>query len=226
MVMMEEVQLEVGHIWNLIGEISKPIQADLRASIDENDQDNLPFIRQHLATYYPPIFVACDAVEQVYVHANSMIDAQAQRIVAVAKASVATEAKREAQDHPKIKRAGKRNKTEEDPKLAGFDAYNIKDEDRQKALTQYYSKRDLWSSDEYNTVWLKNFVIPGAKIPPVQILCQYDVYKTIYHCTGKWGMETLIDILKDAGHQVIGIRDESRKFEDCLRYKVVTSEPF
>lgn len=221
-----EVEFEAGHIWSIVGAISKSVQAELRASIDEDDQDNITFLRQQLATYYPPVFVACDAIEQVYVQANSMLDAQARRLVAVAKASVATETKREAEDQVKIKRAGKRTKVDETRKPAGFDAYNIREEDRQKAFAQYYSKRDLWSPDEYNADWLKKYVIPGSKIAPSQVLCQYDLYKTIYHCTGKWGMETLIDILTEAGHQAIGIRDETQKFEDMLRYKVVTSEPF
>lgn len=221
-----EVEFEAVTVWSLVGEISKSVQAELRASIDESDQDDIAFLRKHLATYYPPIFAACDAIEQVYVHANLMLDAQARRLIAVAKAAMAMEAKREVEDQVKIKRAGKRTKSDETRKPAGFDAYTIRDEDRQKAFAQYYSKRDLWSPDEYNADWLKKYVIPGSKIAPSQVLCQYDLYKTIYHCTGKWGMETLIDILTEAGHQAIGIRDETQKFEDMLRYKVVTSEPF
>lgn len=221
-----EVGLDLDLVWNIVGEISKPLQAELRASIDESDQYDASFIKQHLATYYPPVFRACDAIEQTYADANIMITAQASRVIAVARSSLALETKREAGDHPENKKAPKRNKGASGFKPAGFDAYRVSDENKRKALAQYYSKRDLWSPDEYGKEWLHNYVIPANKLHPEDVLCQYDVFKTIYHCTGKWGMETLMDILTEAGHRAIGIRNEAMKFEDMLRYKVVTSEPF
>jgi len=221
-----DVQLDSDLVWNIVGEISKSLQAELRASIDESDQGNLPFVRQHLATYYPPVFRACDAIEQAYIDANAMVTAQAQRVIAVARTSLTPEGKREAGERPQNKKAPKRTKGGEPLKPAGFDAYAIPEENKRKALAQYYSKRDLWSPDEYNAEWLRDYVLHGSKSCPADLLCQYDVFKTIYHCTGKWGMETLIDVLTDAGHRAIGIRDDTKKFEDCLRYKVVTSEPF
>lgn len=89
----------------------------------------------------------------------------------------------------------------------------------------WYTRKEPWSDsfsvDELAGLPAKNFR------GPMTFLTDRNKWRTLYHCTGQWGMNELAEIVRREGFEAVCARVKAIKADfEMLRYKVITTEPF
>lgn len=97
---------------------------------------------------------------------------------------------------------------------------------RDKTIARCVTQADWLNSRDHSREWLSRFSVIGQAVRAMDVLPDFDTYTTIYHCISYSAMEDMRDMLQDEGYLAFGIRDDSNKSEECVRYKVITNEPF
>ena len=213
------MELNASCIWELLNGASKELADELRMIIDHQDQFSAATIRRVLSEVSPAAFEYVAAVQEALTDANDLISGGVSRLTRVAKLAIAEEKKRrELSVSEKKGNTGKKRSREglsANPEESSVMDHTIVD--------SYYTKKDMWT-DLYN---VSHFAIPGSRIPAEGLISRYETYKTIYHCTSKWAMESLCEKLQTMGYEALCLRDTNVKYDlDMLRWKVITSQPY
>lgn len=226
----EPTVLNHERMWQFCDQLS--IATEVRSQLMQCDWEDSHIIRAVLELNFPREFEVLVTIESVCVRAQNFVQGCFADIFALA-------------NHPTVggrllpivlppitptpsSEEEKKKKGREQKKSRGVDTTTTKlvGGDRADLIRRHTSGRDILGEKDYGQNWLSKFVVIGTPMNAHDVLSDFETYTTIYHCCTQWGMEEVITILQDEGHLAFGIRDDSNKSEECVRYKVITNEPF
>lgn len=210
----------VTHLWQFCEQAG--ITQELKKDIPEEVQNDADVVRLCLQVKYPKVYELLKITEHTYELGTFFMQSVLNNMFRVANIYLQETTKElppskiapvTAAVQPQ-KSAPKKNKG--DPKTA----------DRTEVLNKYAIRRDILGKKDYGPDWLAKFAVVGTAVRAHSILTDYSQYTTIYHCYNAWGMEEIVNLLQDEGFLAFGIRDDVNKSEECVRYKVITNEPY
>lgn len=205
------ILLEAKPLWDLAESLG--ISQELKAYLRDGD-DSPAAVRLAICQHFPEFISTLEAVEGIFLAATDFVNACLSNALKQAPVYTPPRASTEAL----VQVAVLKKKKEE---------VLLRDKEGRKALIERCSfQKDLLSKEEYTPRWLSDYKIVGQPVTPSDVPDLFSTYSTIYHCLSEWGMDTLLDLLHADNYLAFGIRNESKRSEECVRFKVITNEPY
>lgn len=210
----------ITHLWEFCEHVG--ITQELKKDIPEEVQNDPEVVRLCLQSKYPKVYEFLRITEHTYELGTFFMQSVINNMFRVA-SIYRPETPKELPPQKTVPVAAAVPTQKSAPKKSKGDA---KIADRAELINRYTIRRDILGKKDYGSDWLAKFAVIGTAVRAHSILADYSQYTTIYHCYNAWGMEEIVNLLQDEGYLAFGIRDDVNKSEECVRYKVITNEPY
>lgn len=213
------IELDADRLWVVCDHLG--ISQELRSHLPPTHANNASSLRHAIVTLHPEFVDVLHGVEETFLAATVFVNAALGAILAQAPGCVVTPPVDVPRPPPALVQSPVSKKMkEESTKKAKTLA------ERTALINRCSSHRDVLGTRDYGRSYMSRFTIIGTAMRASDAMDEIANYNTIYHCTSLWGMEDLLDMLHDEDFLAFGICDEAKKSEECVRYKVITNEPF
>lgn len=211
------IELDADRLWLVCEHLG--ISQELQNYIPPADATNPSSIRTAIVDLHPEFVEVLHGVEGTFLAATVFLNSALYAILAQAPRRPPSADSVQIGQTPTLSPVSK--KTKEDSLRKGKTAA-----ERTALIDRCCSQRDVLGTKDYGRGYMSRFRIVGTALRASDAMQDIANYNTIYHCSSQWGMEELVDMLQDEGFLAFGICDEAKKSEECVRYKVITNEPF
>lgn len=208
------IALEEKALWDFA--LSVGISQELKAVLPAEDWNNPPAVRLAICQHFPEFIATLEAVEGTYLAATEFVNA-----------CLTTVLRQAPIFNPYTPRPGGEVIAKKTATKKKKEDTILRDKEGRSALIERCSsRRDVLGKVDYSPKWLSDYKVIGQPLTACDVPNIFSTYNTIYYCLTEWGMDTLLDLLHSEGFLAFGIRNDTVKSEECMRFKVITNEPF
>jgi hypothetical protein len=218
---------DAGKLWQFAEQMG--ISQELKDQLQERAWTDPEILRTYIALMHPRDFEVLKAVERTYEIGTNFMHHILHDLFHVALLPPsAAPVTVPVETPPPVANEDIQKKGAQTKKKRGVDTTTTKlvGGDRTDLIRRHTTRRDILGNADYSREWLSRFAVIGQPVRASDALSDFSTYTTIYHCCTAWGMEEIITLLQDEGYLAFGIRDDTNKSEECVRYKVITNEPY
>lgn len=224
--MASAVEFGVVELQHLLQKMNPEALCEVNTSLSPEERLNHLAMLDFLRANYNLTYVALMDIVENFTQLNNTATEQTDAIIRQHRALIESEARCKAalaqmSSYPSkaTTKKGPKRPREEDATFS-----SKKEEDvlvPSQDINDYFFKKEEWTPA---------FVLADYKRhptnEPVDILANYDTFKTLYHCQSLWDMEHLAEILTRRNHLCVQIRRVRNRGEEMLKYRLCTDEPF
>lgn len=206
--------------------INPEAMCEMRVTLHPSQQVDKKAIMEWLYMEFPASYAALQQIERIWQTGFDIVHEQVDGICQIFKGLQKEEKKKTQLEITYDVDNGTMSKKKQKPRPVrkrALENFEDEEESRKRYEATWYSSKDPWS-DIFKP---GDFHLYRSKNKDCSFLSNYNIYKTIYHCSSTWGMEQLAEKLQKEKHHAVMVKAARIPADmDMLRWKVISSEDF